>query len=313
MAHVIAHCDFFRNNIYLAGVPSDITWLASLHARRLRRYEYEKGAAQVEDLLDLVLPFQDFVGPEERDLLLLVQEKSPILKPWQRDVVGMVRTEALYFKPLLATRVINEGWATFWHKWFTRQLELPDGQYTEFARLQGWVETPSPFAVNPYRLGCAVLQDIYTRANCRAGLASVGLEQDSPGRRAILQVREQENDVSFIRNNLNEKVVRSLDLYVYGFERRKWVITSRSFETVRNALILERLNGGVPVIVIGDDNYRGRGELYLVHLYDGRELQRHHAERTLERLWRLWGRRVHLETVIQGQDCTLVHPERTGG
>ncbi|MFO0816087.1 MAG: SpoVR family protein [Gemmatales bacterium] len=46
----------------------------------------------------------------EKDVLLFLIEHAP-LKPWQRDILSIVRDEAYYFAPQGMTKIMNEGWA----------------------------------------------------------------------------------------------------------------------------------------------------------------------------------------------------------
>jgi stage V sporulation protein R len=137
-----------------------------------------------------------------RDLLLFIHEYSPVLEDWERDVVAIVRAEMLYFLPQIQTKVVNEGWATFWHARIVRELELTPDEYLEFARLHAGVLQPTARRLNPYALGYEILRDIERRY----------------GTEYLFMVREMENDVSLVRNYLTEELVERLDLYLY--ERR---------------------------------------------------------------------------------------------
>src|SRR5687768_1168137 len=164
VAHVLAHCDFFRHNAYFARTNRQMVETASVHAERIRRYEFEHGTHAVEQFLDSVLSIEEHVDPVEergetrgadgevkrqprgtafddmfeldrrlepaappepkpqkrfpaepqRDLLGFLQNHTPHLEDWQRDVIAIVRQERLYFLPQLRTKILNEGWASLW-------------------------------------------------------------------------------------------------------------------------------------------------------------------------------------------------------
>src|SRR6185437_1236096 len=95
-----------------------------------------------------------------QDILLFLIEHSPRLNDWERDVVSIVRTEMLYFFPQMQTKVINEGWASYWHARIMRELDLTEDEYVEFAQLHSSILQPSRRQLNPYHLGFRILEDI---------------------------------------------------------------------------------------------------------------------------------------------------------
>jgi len=235
----------------------------------------------------------------ERDLLLFLMEHSRVLSDWERDVLAMVRAEMLYFWPQLETKIVNEGWATYWHARIMRELDLSESEALEFARLHAAVLAPSPFHINPYHVGYGILRDLATRR----------------GEDYLFEVRETETDVSLVRNHLTRELVEELDLYVYRRQGDEWVVTSKDWREVRDQLVQQLINGGIPVITVADDDWRGTGQLYLLHRYEGVELDRLYTERTLPYVYRLWGRPVHLETVMDGRrtvfTCEKDHVSRS--
>ncbi|MBI2939069.1 MAG: SpoVR family protein [Chloroflexi bacterium] len=267
-----------------------------------------------DDLFDLGAERQPESKPTARrlppepepDLLLFIAEQARHLEDWQRDVIHIVRTEQLYFLPQMQTRVMNEGWATYWHARIIRELDLPAEEHLEFSRMHAGVLTPSRRQINPYYVGMKMFEDIERRwdqagpdrrrpLDCRPG----------QGRARILDVREWENDISFFRNYLTQELVEELDLYLYRLEGNRWVIVENDWEKVREALVASLVNGGHPVIVVEDGDHRGHGELYLRHSYEGQELDIPYADRTLHCIHSLWGQTVHLETVVEGKTVVL--------
>ncbi len=344
-AHVMAHADFFANNAYFVRTRRDMVEIATVHAERIERYEFAHGKEAVEQLLDAVLAIQEHVDPSlteipvrrvaererrsrspyedlwrlgeptddaadehetrqretrlpaepVRDLLLFIHEYSPVLEDWERDVVAIVRAEMLYFLPQIQTKVVNEGWATFWHARIVRELELTPDEYLEFARLHAGVLQPTARRLNPYALGYEILRDIERRY----------------GTEYLFMVREMENDVSLVRNYLTEELVERLDLYLYERRGEELVVVDKDWEAVRDRLASELGGNQIPVIVVEDGDYHGNRELYLRHVWDGRKLDLAWAEKTLEHVYRLWGRRVWLETRTENGNDLLVlsyHP-----
>src|SRR5690606_11020672 len=220
-----------------------------------------------------------------RDLLRFLMENSRILADWQRDILGMVRDEMLYFWPQLETKILNEGWATYWHARIMRALDLSPSETVEFARLHASVLAPSPTHINPYHLGYHMLRDIARRR----------------GEAYLFEVRETETDLSLVRNWLTQELVEELDLYVYRRQGDHSVVTDKDWRRVEEELVQQITKCGIPVITVADADWRGAGQLYLRHRYEGVELDRTYAEKTLPYVYRLWGRPVHLETVMDGR------------
>ncbi len=345
-AHVLGHSDFFANNAYFARTSRKMVDTISLNAERIRRYEFEHGAGEVERVLDAALAIEEHVDPyvtvddvkpddqtpelprsgdyddiwslesrgqkkdqpkphrsrhrakprhPVRDLLLFIAEHSPRLEDWERDIVSIVRTEMLYFVPQMRTKILNEGWASYWHARIMRELDLGQSEYMEFAQLHSSILQPSSRQLNPYHLGFRMLEDIELRWN----------EDGKDGRAKLFEVREIENDVSLIRNYLTEDLVEDLDLYLYKRVGDELVIVDKDWESVRDRLVTSLSSHGFPVILVEDGDYHGNLELYLRHAWDGQKLDILYAEKALEHVQRLWGRRVWLET-RKSDDETLL-------
>ncbi len=334
MSHVMGHVDFFAHNRRFRDTPVNMPDLVTRHAERIRQYEFTYGQETVERLLDAALALQEHVdrdpdpesggsrpqalrpgtGPDFSDLaparerpgthrvaaqeprwdvLRFLQEHSTELEDWQRDVLAMVRSEMLYLWPQIRTKIMNEGWATYWHTRLLRILELDDADSVNFARLHSSVLQAPRFGINPYLLGYRLFER----------LAEEGAD-------ALFLAREVDDDVSFIRNYLDADLVDELDLYTFGLHQDQLVVESTDWTTVRQRLVQELTHGGIPVIHVDDGDYNRRGELYLVHWHEGRDLDLPYAEHTLHHVHRLWGRPVHLETQQDGHRLVLTYDGR---
>jgi stage V sporulation protein R len=230
------------------------------------------------------------------DLLLFIHEHSPRLQDWERDIISIIRTEMLYFYPQMQTKILNEGWASYWHARIMRELELTSEEYVSFARMHSDILQPSPRRLNPYYLGFQMFEDIERRFN----------DDGEDGRARLFEIREQESDVSFIRNYLTEDLVRELDLYLYQRVGDQIVIVEKDWEEVRQRLVTQLTTHGFPRIEVKDGDYNGNLELYLVHSWDGQKLDMPYAQKTLEHVHRLWGRRVWLETRTPDEEPLIV-------
>ncbi|MCI1859156.1 MAG: SpoVR family protein [Sporolactobacillus sp.] len=349
VAHVLAHCDFFKNNVRFINTRRDMVESMSATAERIHQYEQQYGRLKVEKFLDAVLAIQEHVDPRiirkgdwldnkpgkpvkkrkrplsayqdllnldeepvkeeeeetrfprrpEKDLLFFIEEYSHALEDWQRDILTMLREEMLYFWPQLETKIMNEGWASYWHARIMRELDLTSDEAVEFAKLNAQVVQPSKQSLNPYYLGLKIFEDIEERYNHPSQeMIAAGVREGS-GRDKMFEVRELESDQSFIRNYLTKELVGREDLFLFEKQGENYTITDKDWKHVRDQLVSMRVNGGFPYIVVVDGDYQGRGELLLQHRYEGIELDVPDMEGVLKYLVRLWGKPVHLRTVIE--------------
>ena len=93
---------------------------------------------------------------------------------------------------------------------------------------------------------------------------------------------------------------------------------SRDFQKIKQRLLFSLTNFGKPWIYVVDGNYRNRGELLLLHQFNGIELRLDHAADTLANVQYIWGRPVHLQTLVDGKPTMLSfdgtdHAIKTGG
>ncbi|MCA1850606.1 MAG: SpoVR family protein, partial [Acidobacteria bacterium] len=207
----------------------------------------------------------------------------------------------------MQTKTLNEGWASFWHARIMRELDLSDSELIEFADLHSGVVSPHKGQLNPYYLGYKILEDIERRwDNPSAEEHEKFGRRGGEGREKIFEVRELESDVSFLRNYLTEELCEELDLFVYELvEEEEWTVTEKRWERVRDQLVANMTNFGFPYIMVADGDYNRNRELYLKHSYEGAELDTTYARKVLEYVYTLWGRPVHLETVVDDERVVM--------
>ncbi len=254
---------------------------------------------------------KEYVAPDLRrnppvpddDLLLFIRDHNPYLAEWERDLLTIAHEEAQYFLPQMETKIMNEGWASFWHQKILEQLDLPPELNIEFLVRHNQVVCPHEGSLNPYHLGIKVWQDLDRQCTERG-----------EGRDYLFEVRESDRDSSFLRRHLNEELVRDLDLFQYGPEGDDLVVTEVSDEDgwrrVRDALVGQVGSSSLPVIRVVDGDHQGQRTLFLEHAHDGRDLQPEYAEKTLAFVHRLWQQEVVLDTSIGGKQTQLVHNDR---
>ena len=121
------------------------------------------------------------------------------------------------------------------------------------------------------------------------------------GREKMFEVREVESDISFIRNYLTKDLVLREDMYLFQKQGRDYKIVDKEWEGVRDQLVSMRVNGGFPYITVNDGDYLKNNELYLKHWFEDIELDLKYLEKVLPYVYQLWGRPVHMESVLEGK------------
>ncbi len=252
-------------------------------------------------------------SPEE-DLLLFIRDHNPFLTNWERDLLTIVHEEAQYFIPQIETKIMNEGWASFWHRRILDSLALPQSLHLEFLVRHNQVVRPIPGGLNPYHVGLRMWEDIERFGDDPTPEERDRVPAGKTGTDLIFETREVDRDVSFIRRWLHEPLMRDLDLIRVEPRGDDLVISDVSDEdgwrTVKELLLKSVGMGSIPVIRVEDADHGGNRTLLLSHAHDGRDLHLENAERTLGYIHRLWGRDIVLETIMNGKKATLTYGEK---
>ena len=253
---------------------------------------------------------QKFPVNPQRDVLLFLLENAP-LSAWQQDVLGMVRDEAYYFAPQRQTKIMNEGWATYWHSHIMTRHALKPSELIDYADHHSGTVATSPGRLNPYKLGVELFRDIEDRWNrgafgpeyeaCEDHRARANWDRQlGQGLQKLFEVRRIYNDVGFVDEFLTLEFAREQQLFTYRYNPygEHYEIESRKFEDIKRQLLFQLTNFGEPIIEVVDANHQNRGELYLLHHWEEIDLRLDYAQATLENMQALWGRPVHIETAI---------------
>ena len=370
MAHVYAHCDFFKNNLWFGQTNRKMMDGMANHATRVRKHIERFGLDRVEKFLDTCLSLEHLIDPHSmffrkagqaavplegeeieqqvtrfqskgymdrfmnprkaieeervrlrheherkrkiipaeptRDILQFLLEHAP-LEPWQQDVLSIIRDEAYYFAPQGMTKIMNEGWATYWHSTMMTKHYLTAAEVIDYAdHHSGTVHMP-PGNFNPYKIGVEIYRDIEERWNkgrfgkefeeldTLGGKDRYDRELDQ-GRAKIFEVRRIYNDINFIEEFLTDELIDRLKLYQYSRDPHtgQMRIVSRDYQRIRETLLYQLTNMGMPFIYVCDANYRNAGELFLAHRHNGLDVEIKWAGETLKNMHNVWGRPVHL-------------------
>ena len=253
----------------------------------------------------------------ERDVLLFLLQNAP-LDSWERDILEIIRAEAYYFAPQRQTKVINEGWAAYWHSKIMTEKAVKASEVIDYADHNAGVLATAPGQWNPYKVGITLLRHIEERwdkgrfgkdwSECedyekrRTWDKRLGL-----GRQKIFEVRRLYNDVTFIDEFFTEDFCRENQFFSFSLNERSgnYEIDSREFQKIKNKVLFQLTNFGEPFIAVEDSNHDNRGELLLRHRHEGVDLHEDNARATLAALERIWRRPVNIVTVLDGKPKML--------
>ena len=224
-----------------------------------------------------------------RDVLLFLAEHAP-LPTWQREALSMIREEAYYLAPQHLTKIMNEGWAAFWHSKILTEKALRDDEMVDYADINAGV-LGGGAAMNPYKLGLELFRDVESRW----------------GRAKLFEVRRVHSDVTFVDNFLTEEFCERHQFFLYRYNPQRGVyeIASREFPVIKRTMLFKLTNMGQPRLEVVDADFRGKQGLLLRHLHDGVDLEVDEAKDTLAAVFKVWQRPVHAWTVVEGQHRLL--------
>ncbi|MGE5455010.1 MAG: SpoVR family protein [Methylocystaceae bacterium] len=245
-----------------------------------------------------LVPREKWVEPDlnrvplepEYDLLNFIQTYGE-LEEWERDLITIVHEETSYFLPQIETKIMNEGWASYWHYRLLNRLQLEPELQVEFFMRHNMVIRPVVGSLNPYHMGFVIFKYL----------------EEKEGTEFIKSIRQTERDASFIRRFLTIEMARELDLFEYMRRGKNLVVTEvadeEGFKKIRETLASKTGLGMVPQIKVAEVT-RERS-LVLEHDFDGREIELEYAQKTVENLARLWKRKVILKTIVNRQALIL--------
>ncbi len=265
------------------------------------------------------VPDLHFPARPERDVLLFLLRHAPLVS-WQADVLAIVREEAYYFAPQGQTKIMNEGWASYWHSHLMTRHIMDDSEVIDFADHHSGTMATRPGNLNPYKLGLELFRHIEERWD-KGQFGKDWLECDDErerthwdtgaglGRQKIFEVRRSHNDVTFIDQFLTPEFVRQQGLFAFEYDKRskQYVIDNREFHAVKQKLLFMLSNHGQPRIRVSNGNHGNRGELELSHEWEGADIQLDWARETMGKLCRIWKRPVHLVTQLEEKKVVCSH------
>jgi stage V sporulation protein R len=258
--------------------------------------EEEVRPARRHDLLSYLLDHSEFLDRDENT--------------WMKSILEIVRSTSIFFQPQIRTKIMNEGWASYWHEYLFLRDDRIKGHEVDFARVHAGVTAMPRVGMNPYALGMRLFSYIEEQAD--KGRLSFSFQRlaDSEsrkkydsgaacGREQIFRIRENLCDYLFLKDYLDQDFLDKHKLFVAGkrLDRQRMVwqyfVKSRKAGEYRR-MMLDTLYHPP---TIGIDQTQGiDGSLYLVHRFEGKQLVREFIANTMMGIEYLWGGPVHLET-----------------
>ncbi len=250
----------------------------------------------------------------KKDPMQFIQEHSEFLKKeenrWMKSVMQMVRKTSIFFQPQIRTKIMNEGWASYWHEKLFLKDDRIRGHEVDFARVNAGVTSMSRVGINPYALGMRLfyyieelknkgkytigfkkIRDFYQRKNYDAATGQ--------GTDFIFNIRENFCDFMFVNSFVDQDFVNQHKLFVAGKRLNQargvveYYVKSRKAEDYKNMIINSLYH---PPFIEIDLEKSEDGSLYLVHHFEERPLISEYIPNTMLGIEFLWGGPVHLET-----------------
>ena len=301
ISHYIAEVDRYNRcqaetpdqceDAFFAEIDRDHPEFQSLYQKYRREREYDH-----KDLIEHLLARSDFLNREEN--------------LWMKTVIQVVRQTALFFQPQIRTKIMNEGWASYWHEKLFLQDDRIRGHEVEYARVNAGVTALPRVGLNPYALGMRLFQYIEEMADKGRYTYRFQKIRDARQRRqyddaterglaTIFGVSRNYCDFMFINEFLDQDFVDRHRLFVTGKrlnrERMTWeyYVQSRDAEAYRRMLIEALYH---PPCIEVDVARSGDGPLVLVHRFEGKPLVNEFIANTMLGIEYLWGQAVVLET-----------------
>jgi spore cortex formation protein SpoVR/YcgB (stage V sporulation) len=308
----------------------------SMEEERMRQKEREEYLqSQVNDLWRRTVPIKDsaetrqnqrFPSEPEENLLYFIEKHAPLLESWQREIVRIVRKIAQYLYPQRHTKVMNEGWATFWHYTLLNHLydegKVNDGFILEFLTSHTGVvfqpdyDRPYYSGINPYALGFAMMSDI--RRICENPTDEDKRWFPAIAGRDWLETLDfamrNFKDESFIAQYLSPKIIRDFKLFNVLDDDQEddleitCIHDEQGYQAIRKSLSEQYNLGNLePNIQVYSVDTRGNRSLTLRHYQHDRRPLGDTTDEVLRHIRRLWGFKVRLETVDKTGEIERFH------
>ena len=260
--------------------------------------------------------FENYVSEEPApiDIMDFICNHSPFLKKqenrWMQSVMTIVRNTSMYFSPQIRTKIMNEGWASYWHDELFRNDKRIKGHEVDYARVNAGVTSISRVGLNPYAIGLRLIQHIEELADkgkINADFQKINEisqrdkynKKTKKGKETIFELRKNFSDFMLINTFVDQDFIDKNDLFVVGKRVNvekgvyEYYIKSKKAEDYKNMLLDSLYH---PPYIKVDLNKTTDKNLYLTHQFEGKQIYKPYIPDVLIGLEFLWGGSVQLET-----------------
>ena len=258
-------------------------------------------------------------GTKQPDILAYVMEYSPFLAQpsnrWMKSVLSIVRNTALYFAPQIRTKILNEGWASYWHDELFRSDPRISGHETDYARINAGVTSISRIGLNPYAIGMRLVQYVeelsetgklniqFSRIGNAEQRASFN-RKTGQGKQAIFELRKYFSDYMLVNTFIDQDFTDKHRLFTVGQRvneqkgTTEYYIKSRKAEDYRTMIVNSLYH---PPFIEAHEYKTTPENLYLIHHFEGKPLYMPYIQDTLAAIGYLWGGQVQIETSVRSK------------
>ena len=256
----------------------------------------EKHTEKPADLLQFLIEHSPFINKEENS--------------WMKSILEVIRTTSIFFQPQIRTKIMNEGWASYWHEHLFLADDRIEGHEVDFARINAGVTSMPRVGLNPYALGMRMFY--YLEEMGEKGKYAYEFEKikdaderknydnkQGKGRDFIFKIRENYCDFTFINTFLDQDFMTRHKLFVAGKRLNKdrmvyeYFVKSKKVDDYRQMIIDSLYH---PPHIEIDLSKSKNGSLYLNHRFEGKPLVNEYIANTMMGIEYLLGAPVHLET-----------------
>lgn len=339
IAHVYGHSDFFKNNYWFSATDRDMMETMARHRHIVEGLMKKRGREEVEIFIDKLHSLENLISTRDmfdldkieyneesselnkiqykhEDVLGFLAKFAPV-EDWQRTLINVIRDESYYFLPQRMTKIMNEGWATYWHTEIMRETLCDSSEIVNFAKVNASVLAMGQ-SLNPYKLGYDLFCFIKNQED-QGKFSQEYLECTDINKKAnwdkktgkgidkIYEIRKTHNDWSFINEFLTQEFVDEYPMHFYETDQYGNRRVSQDYKKIKNQLLSQLSNAGNPIISVSDTNFNNASELLIEHSHHGTDLEDKHLHAVLSNLRSIWNRPVNLKTKRKGKDFLVAY------
>ena len=232
----------------------------------------------------------------------------------------IIRNTSLYFAPQIRTKIINEGWASYWHDELFRSDDRIAGHEVDYARINAGVTAISRVGLNPYAIGMRLIQHVeeladkgkinydFQKINDANGRLDYN-KKTGKGKEAIFSLRKKFSDFMLLNTFIDQDFINDHDLFVVGKRVNEekgvyeYYIKSKKADDYKKMIIDSLYH---PALIKVDVGRTDDENLYLVHVFEGKQIYKPYIADTLIGIEFLWGGKVYFETteIVRDQETS---------